>query len=204
MKISFSKGKADKIHISIDGEYSFTVDADFWFSCGYAGRSEIDEDELEELRLTVENRRAFNKALSLLSVRDHSRKELELKLRRSANDEAIENALDRIEEMGYINDELYARRLADELLHRKALTPSAVKLELTKRGISREIADSVCENLEVDTEQALKDLLETKFASKMSDEKSRKRTFNALLRMGYSYSDIRSAMKIHDEYESDC
>ena len=35
-----------------------------------------------------------------------------------------------------------------------------------------------------------------------SDEKGRRRTFNALTRLGYGYSDIRSAMRsVDEEYE---
>ena len=37
-------------------------------------------------------------------------------------------------------------------------------------------------------------LLNTKYKSKLSDEKNINRTINALLRMGYSYSDIRKAL----------
>ena len=45
MKISVCKGKQNKIHVSCDGEYMFTVDAEYWFSSPYHGRENIEKDE---------------------------------------------------------------------------------------------------------------------------------------------------------------
>ena len=46
MKIEAKPGKADKMHIHIDGDYAFTVDAAFWYRCGWAYESEIDAASL--------------------------------------------------------------------------------------------------------------------------------------------------------------
>ena len=81
MKISVSKGKQNKIHISCDGEYMFTVDAEYWFSSPYHGKNNIeDEEELTAFFEAVGSRCAFIAGLRLLSYRDHSRKELITKL----------------------------------------------------------------------------------------------------------------------------
>ena len=45
MKISASSGKQNKIHISCDGEYTFTVDAEYWFSSPYHSMSVIENEE---------------------------------------------------------------------------------------------------------------------------------------------------------------
>ena len=81
MIITAQKGKANKIHISIDGEYKLTVDADFWFSCGYISGDEIDEEQYQCLADRIAKRRCFNRALNILSRRDHCEKELYNKLR---------------------------------------------------------------------------------------------------------------------------
>ncbi|MBQ9605183.1 MAG: regulatory protein RecX, partial [Firmicutes bacterium] len=135
----------------------------------------------------------------LLEYRDHSRKELRLKLLRNFSPQAADSAIEKIVEMGLIDDARYAQKLAEELLRRKRLSPSAIRSELIMRGISREDAQNVCDLLDVDERQAITELLETKFASKLSDEKSRSKVFSALLRMGYSYSDIRAAMRLTDD-----
>ena len=49
--------------------------------------------------------------------------------------------------------------------------------------------------------EEIKALLAGKFAAKLGDEKARQRTFNALVRLGYGYSDIREAMRAYETEE---
>ena len=80
MKLTYKKGKQDKIHISVDGEYSFTVDEAYFLSMGIYNGKEVESDELEEIKQIVSVRRAYNYAVTLLSRRDHSERELMTKL----------------------------------------------------------------------------------------------------------------------------
>ena len=77
MKITVNKGKQNKIHVLCDGEYKFTVDAEYWYSCPYYGTENIDDDEeLTAFYEAVGSRCAFIAGLRLLSYRDHSEKEM--------------------------------------------------------------------------------------------------------------------------------
>lgn len=105
--------------------------------------------------------------------------------------------------MGYVNDERYAHTLAQELYERRGMGKKRIEQELRQRGISRETASECAEELDGDDVERIKNLLETKFAGNFSDEKGRRRTFNALTRLGYGYSDIRSAMRAMDEEYED-
>ena len=117
--------------------------------------------------------------------------------------EFAREAVERLEEMGYVNDERYAHTLAQELYERRGMGKKRIEQELRQRGISRETASECAEELDGDDVERIKNLLETKFAGKFSDEKGRRRTFNALTRLGYGYSDIRSAMRSVDEEYAD-
>ena len=117
--------------------------------------------------------------------------------------EFAREAVERLEEMGYVNDERYAHTLAQELYERRGMGKKRIEQELRQRGISRETASECAEELDGDDVERIKNLLETKFAGKFSDEKGRRRTFNALTRLGYGYSDIRSAMRSLDEEYAD-
>ena len=98
-------------------------------------------------------------------------------------------------------DILSRRDHSSKELRRKVARRSGAE-ELRQRGISRETASECAEELDGDDIERIKNLLETKFAGKFSDEKGRRRTFNALTRLGYGYSDIRSAMRsVDEEYE---
>ena len=197
MKISVSKGKQNKIHISCDGEYMFTVDAEYWFSSPYHGREFIeDNEELTAFYEAVGSRCAFIACLRLLSYRDHSSKELVTKLvQKGHKREYSESAVEKLSEYGYVNDERYALYLASSLLERKGMNSNAIRSELLRKGISREISDNVVESLDIDPVLRIIDLLNTKYSRKISDEKGVKRTVASLQRLGYKWSDINTAFR---------
>ena len=64
MKLTYKKGKGDKIHISIDGEYRLTVDEMYFASLYLKDGQEISEEEYTALCETVNIRRAYNCAVS--------------------------------------------------------------------------------------------------------------------------------------------
>ncbi len=203
MIITAQKGKANKIHISIDGEYRLTVDADFWFSSGYISGDEIDEEAFGVLADKVAKRRCFNRALNILSRRDHGERELFIKLKRADGEAAAADAVERIKQLGYIDDERFAARLAEELIERKGYGTRAVYSELLRRGIDRETAQNTINAITLDESDNIRVLLEGKFSRKLTTEKGRKQVFSALLRLGYSYSDVRSAMSEYNEFNED-
>lgn len=197
MKITANRGKQNKIHILCDGEYSFTVDAEYWFSSPYKSVENIDDEaELAAFLEAVGSRCAFLAGLRLLSYHDQSKKELVGKLvRKGHKSEYALLAADRLEELGYIDDERYAQSLAESLLERKGMSVRGVKSALIQKGISREIADKVCESLDFDPILRIIDLLNGKYSRSLSDEKGVKRTVAALQRLGYRWSDIHSALR---------
>lgn len=197
MKISATSGKQNKIHIHCDGVYTFTVDAEYWFSSPYHGMSVIDdEEELAAFFEAVGSRCAFIAGLRFLSYRDHSEKELLGKLvQKGHKREYCESACKKLKEYGYINDERYAQSLAESLVERKGMSVRGIKNELFRKGVSKEISDKVTENLDIDSVLRIIDLLNTKFVRYLSDEKGIKKTVAALQRLGYRWSDINSALR---------
>ncbi len=195
MKISVKNGKADKVHIYIDDEYRMTVDGTFWYSEKWHNLKDIDEEELAALENAVNSRRAFLNGMNLLSRRAHGKKELINKLAQKHSREAAEDAVQKLEELGLIDDEKFAEALADELLRRKKYAPRRIKAELIMKGIDRQIAEDAVISLDKDDFNRIILLLNSKYKNYLSDEKGLRRTQNGLFRMGYSYSDIRKALK---------
>lgn len=204
MKLSIKEGKANKIHIYVDEEYRATVDSDYWYSEKYRNYKEINDEELTELLDAVSFRRAYNKGLDLLSRRPHGTKELIKKLcEKGHKKESAEKACDRLLELGLLNDEEFARILANELYERKGYGVKRIKQELAFRGIDREIAENAIESLDIDTQTRIILVIEKKYKGKINDEKGRKRAIDGLLRLGYSYSDIKSALNSIEEFDED-
>lgn len=215
MKLTAKPGKGEKIHLSLDGEYIATVNADYWFTCGIKSGSEVTPEQLEELLTESARRKMMNKALDLLSLRDYSRRELSDKLVTKAWEKKEQKDMDlgslkqqasdicdRLEELGLLNEERFARSYVDELIRRKHLSRSGLRTALIQKGVQRDIIETVLEAVDVDPVEQIRELLATKFKNRdLSDEKQKTRTVNALLRLGYRYNEIHAAMgdQLEDE-----
>ena len=204
MILSVKQGNGNKIHIYVDDEYRATVDSDYWYSEKYRNLKEINEEELTELLNAVSFRRAYNKGLDFLSRRPYGTKELIKKLCEKGHEKiSAEKASERLTELGLLNDEEFARILANDLLNRKNYSIKRIKQELLFRGIDREIVENTIESLDNDPTSRIIMLIKKKYINKLGDEKGKKRTIDALMRLGYSYSDIKNALNTINDFDED-
>ena len=185
----------------IDGEYAVSVDTVTLASMGMKTGSEISDEELYELIENSKINRAKEKALYLIEYRSRTRREIRDRLVPLFGERAADKALERLEELGLINDESYARDLAEQLITRKHYSRERAVFELMKKGIDRDTAEEILDEYDTDPCEQVKALLETKYARAMSDEKGRARTVNSLRAMGFRWSDIKEAMSGYDEYD---
>ncbi|MBQ4569729.1 MAG: regulatory protein RecX [Ruminococcus sp.] len=177
----------------IDGEYAMKLSTHTLLENRINPGTELDDEGLCELVKLSDLHRAKEKALWLISYRDHSSKELFDKLCRDFCEEAASAALLRMQELGLINDEAFAERYAKEL-HLKHQSPSSIRYKLIQKGIDKETADSIVDKLEIDPVAEIEALIEKKYAGKLSDEKGLRRTVAALQRAGYHYGDIKAVI----------
>ena len=194
MKLSVKPGKGDKMHLHIDGEYFMTVDSGYPVELGIYNGMEVNCENIEELRRNISVRRSYNKAVDLLSRRDHSKKELIDKLRQKGHGEYAYQAAEKLSEYGYIDDRRFAFTFAEELIRLKSYGKKRVEQELYRKGIDRDIISEVISECEFPSEK-LTELIERKYNRYLYDEKGVNKTVNALLRLGYSYSEIRDAIR---------
>lgn len=203
MKINFKPGKGNKMHIYIDGEYRLTADCDFVFTCGFDNNSEISDEELAFLTDEVNSRRAFLKACDLLALRDHSSRELLTKLRQKGYGEGAGEAVEKLTEEGYVDDERFARAYAAELVRVKHFGRRRIVTELLKKGIDPSLARDIADETEVDEDEILV-ALKRKYGRCLDTEKGVRRAVNGLAAMGYGYSEIKQAIEtIKEEAETD-
>jgi len=179
----------------IDGEYAVSVDTMTFLSTGKKVGSEITDDELYELIETSKYNRAKEKALYLIEYRNRTKKELYDKLVVLFGENASERAIERLEELGLINDEKYAREYAEVLLERKGFSRQRAEFELMKKGIDKDMIEEILDELEPEPVEQIRKLLQTKFARRLSNEKDLAKTVNSLKAMGYRWSDINDAVE---------
>ena len=130
MKITYKKGRGDKIHVSVDGEYAFTVDEVYFYSLNLKENADVTAEELKEITIKAGERRAYNYAVSLLSRREHTVKEITEKLKRKGYGQFCEKVTDRLISEGYLSDERFAKLYVRELINLKGYGKRRIRDEL--------------------------------------------------------------------------
>ena len=90
------------------------------------------------------NNPAYDKALKLIARRDHFRAELVEKLRNkgfAADD--IEGAMERLDELGLLDDEAFAERFVEFRSVDRGWGPHRLANELRRRGVDSDVAERV-------------------------------------------------------------
>ena len=181
----------------IDGEFAMNLDTQALLENRFDVGRDISDEDLKEMIELSNERRAKEKALWLISYRSHSKKELKDKIRRTCDDTSAEKAVERMEELGLVNDEEYARQFARKLLLQKKMARRAAMLEMNRKGIDKETAEAALDEIDVDYRENIRYIIEKKYRD-IGDEKIKRRAVAALQRLGYGWDDIRAVL---NEYE---
>ena len=195
MKISeITRQRRSLYRLDFENGDPVEVDVRTFDESGFRQGSDLTEEQLNTLLATSQYNRARERALYLLGLRDYACKELEQKLYTEATPEVAAAVVERLREVGLLDDERYAARLARSLSEIKHYPRRRIEQELRHRGISGVLIQTVLSELEgEDYEQALA-LLQKKYYNKLNDPDSRRRVIAALARRGFSYGSIRRAM----------
>lgn len=200
MKITqIREQKNGRFAIYADGEYRLSADAQTIALNNLHCNAEISEDELETFAKSATEQFAKDKALTLLSYRDHSKEELKRKLERSVDEETADMAATRMEELGLVDDNAFAEKFAREMLFKRLYGKSRVLYEMEKKGLDRELSREIVEQLDLDSARRAKNFIEKKYPRGIADEKIRRRAVSALQRNGYRWDDIKEALRALDE-----
>ncbi|MCD8026164.1 MAG: recombination regulator RecX [Clostridiales bacterium] len=182
----------------IDGEYVMNLDTQTLIENRFDVGREIDDDDLHEIIRLSNERRAKEKALWLISYRDHSKKELKDKVKRTSDEESAEKAVERLEELGLLNDESYARRYAEQLLFSKHMSPNGAVYALVQKGIDEELAQQTVDEIPVDIYDSIRTVIDRKYKN-INDEKIKRRAVSALQRLGYRWDEIKTVLEEYKE-----
>ena len=133
------------------------------------------------------------KAAQLASGRMMSRKELADKLnRKGIAPDTAEEAVEWLTSLGAVDDAAYAGVIARHYAA-SGYGPGRVRQELQKRGVPRELWDDALSQLP-DSADAIDGFLKKKLGGRTPDRAALKKLSDALLRRGFSWSDIRPAL----------
>ena len=173
-------------------EFLFSVDDVVLYRNSIQIGSCFTQQELACISKQSQDAKAVDKAYTLLSSRMHSKKELYDKLLRKFEPENARYAVDKMQQLGLIDDTAFAQAKADYLLNVKKQSLSAIRLKLSALGIDKDIINSVLLNFELDSQiDNISSLLQTKYRSRLSTPD---KVVASLLRKGFKYGEIKRAL----------
>lgn len=153
----------------------------------------LDDEELVELIRESSIKRAKSRAMWYISRQDMPKEKLRRKLAEHFPDYAAKAATDRAVELGLIDDFEYAKRRLQLELSVKKISLKAAAAKLLADGVDRETVEAAVEEAEYDPTDSILTLIERKYTKKLCEENGREKVFAALMRRGYSYSQIKAA-----------
>ena len=191
--------KRGRYALFFDGEFAFSLDEDTFAMAGLHTGDELEEWQIHDLQTKSDTRKAVDRAMDLLALRDHAAGELYQKLCRSFDPHSAAAAVAKMQELNLLDDAGFARRRAAELL-RKRKSRREILNDLSAKGIDRDTAADVVEELFAETDDGESPELETaralvqrQYAAKLAAGK-RDQVAAALARRGFSHAVIREVL----------
>lgn len=195
MKITgIEKKTKTRYTVEVDGEYFYIFDLEILQENHLKVGMEVEEAFLDDLKYQAQIRRARERAFYLLSYRDHSEKELYDKLCKNVSPEIAAMTVAKMVEMHLLNDDAYAQKLAEYYLNGKLWSYRKALFEMRQKGIPKEKAEEALSSCQSEPTDQIRELIQRKYYRVIGDPKGNQKVVNALLRLGFSYSDIKTVM----------
>ena len=138
------------------------------------------------------------RALGLLAVRPRSRRELEQRLLRAAFEaHEVADVLGRLESVGLIDDDAFARAVAEHAFGERRSGARAVRATLSAKGVSSATTAAVIAELAGDEQERATELARSRAGRlrALPPEKAFSRLAGLLLRRGYPHDVARRAAR---------
>lgn len=187
--------RQDRYSIFIDGKYSFSLSENELMQSGIRLNREYTTTELEELKQTAVLDKAYMRSLDMLSRRARSEWELRDYLRRKDYEpEIIDQIITRLKKLQYIDDYNFAKAWVDNRRLLKATSKRKLSQELKQKRVEQSVIDGVLAEDDTDELAVIRELIVKKRTqSRYQDDQ---KLIVYLLRQGFSYGDVKEAIKL--------
>ena len=185
-EITGVRERRGKALVSVDGEVWAELDGAVAAEGGLREGVALSSEELYRVRLAGERPLAMGRAFNLLGYRARSEREMRERLGRYGYlDETVGGVILRLKDLGYLDDEEFARLKAREKARRYG--PRRVSAELRQSGLGEDLARSVVEEEFAGREELgeARSAAARRYNGRGSDAEAR-RVYGFLVRRGYS------------------
>lgn len=207
--ISAQAKNPDRVNVSVDGKYRFSLDISQLVDLGVKIGKEYSEDELVELEGESQFGKLYARALEYCLMRPHSSREVrdylwrktrstryksrtgELKERAGVSQQIAERVFRRLVEKGYVDDENFARWWVENRNVRKGASARKLAAELRAKGVDEKIIEAQLTQTSRSDEEELQKII----AKKQSRYSDPQKFMQYLVRQGFSYEDVKNALQ---------
>lgn len=183
--------------IQMDNDFSFLVSEDDYFKFNLYEKSELSEEEINNIKDAADFMQAKLKAWKFLSFKFRTEKEIRLKLEDEGfRKDIIQKVLTGLKADGYINDRLYARKYLHD---RRKLNPKSRRRliqELKNKGIQKELILEELEELKMDNILVAEELVRKKFGdSDFTKKRMERQVYQYLQYRGFNDDEIKTVLR---------
>ncbi len=181
--------RRDKAKVFVDGEFWAELDAGIAAERGLSEGATLSREELDEARVAGERALAMSRALNALGYRARSAREMRERLRRAGYaGETVDEVVARLEDLGYLDDEEFARDLARA--EARKYGPRRIYGDLRRAGIEEEAAREVVEEefAKRSEPEAAREAARRRYNTGEGSDAQVRRVYGFLMRRGYSAS----------------
>lgn len=186
----------ERVNVYVDDKFSFSLDVSQVVDFGIKIGREISIEELEELKKASEFGKLYQRTLEWVLLRPHSEKECRDYLYKKIFEKKLDkNYIDRIIEKlkskNYLNDVRFAKYYVENRFSKKGVSSKRLRMELIKKGISKEIIEETLAGSERNDAEEIKKMIAKKRSKYPDDEK----LTAYLVRQGFQYDLVRELVR---------
>ncbi|MEA2076408.1 MAG: regulatory protein RecX [Candidatus Marinimicrobia bacterium] len=153
LRLTQQKNHSNRYNCFFDNDERISITDDLIFKFDLSSGKELTEEELIKLKSEADRAFTREKALELLSLREHGSGELRTKLLQKGYEKAIiAEVIDYLKDKNYLNDERFAELYSQELIQKKQFGPMKVREKLFQRGISSSVIQNILVNYDHKTQ----------------------------------------------------
>lgn len=148
----------------------------------------------EEIKAEEEYRKARERALYLLDYKEYSYMDLYKKLEKNYSEDTCFRVMDKMVELGCINDRRYASSLARHYCEVKKFGRYRAFQQMKLKGLTNDVINDALDEYDEGEYDRLLELTRKKLGKYIDDERGIIKLKNALIRQGYNYGLIKEAV----------
>lgn len=205
-RLAVQKRDVHRVSVYLDGAFAFGIHQDVLVQFGLAKGQRLEVEAQQEMLAAERLRTAKQVALDYLAYKPRTAEEVRRKLERKDVDaDTAEAVVERLRELGYLDDAAYAKQYAQRRHQVKGYGPRRIQSDLQRRGVARRHVERAVEALreEADLLERAREQARKRWRRLQREpdaRRRRKKLSDYLLRRGYGYDTIRQVV---DELESE-